>query len=210
LLIIRYIPVPIEQQFDGAALSVALADGLTPVDVGGGVSIVGVVARLDCRDYQYTLHPAGSARESAGTAAAGAGDSLAAVAKRTLETAAAAAAAATAAAVAGATTGEPGSGIEAAAAASFAPRGLLFGSLQTQTVVGALASYGIRDVRVKHEGGGDVIDLGALGARIRIGAERTLIETDGNDALLLTLRDAVVSLLTSVSFSGKEQCSGRG
>ena len=66
--------MPIEQQFDGAALSVALADGLTPVDVGGGVSIVGVVARLDCRDYQYTLHPAGSARESAGTAAAGAGE----------------------------------------------------------------------------------------------------------------------------------------
>jgi hypothetical protein len=151
----------VEQQFDRAALSVSLADFLTPVDVGGGVAIVGVTARLDCRDYQYTLHPVGSTRES--VAAAGAGDSLAAAAKRTAVAAAAAVAAATAAAAADGGGGgreerEKGvggaSGAAAEAAAASASHGLLFGSLQTQTVVGALASYGIRDVRVDHEPGG--------------------------------------------------------
>ena len=69
-------------------------------------------------------------------------------------------------------------------------------------MVDALASYGIRDVRILQEDGGDVIELGALGAKIVIGAERTLIETNGNEALRLMLRDAVVSLLTAISFSG--------
>lgn len=62
------------------SLKVLLADSLTPVDVGNGTSIVGVAARLDCRDYQYTLHPVGSvaaggASATGAHAAAGSGGS---------------------------------------------------------------------------------------------------------------------------------------
>lgn len=196
-----HIGAGLEQTFDKAALSVLLADSLTPVDVGGGTSIVGVAARLDCRDYQYTLHPVGSKAHSTAPSAGGAAAGGASGGARAAAAAAASAAAATTAA------GSGGSGVDAAgphgrggSGSLASSRGLLFGSLKTQKVVQALASYGIRDVRILQEDGADVIELGALGARIRIGAERTLIETKGNEALRLMLRDAVVSLLTAVSF----------
>ena len=198
-----HIGAGLEQTFDKAALSVLLAESLTPVDVGGGTSIVGVAARLDCRDYQYTLHPVGSKAHSTAPSAGGAAAGGASGGARAAAAAAASAAAATTAAGSGGgvdAAGPHGRGA-AGGSGSLAPsRGLLFGSLKTQKVVQALASYGIRDVRILREDGADVIELGALGARIRIGAERTLIETKGNEALRLMLRDAVVSLLTAVSF----------
>eukprot|EP00039_Didymoeca_costata_P018447 m.333485 g.333485 ORF g.333485 m.333485 type:complete len:646 (-) comp17154_c0_seq1:2212-4149(-) len=74
----------------------------------------------------------------------------------------------------------------------------LYGSLKTQRLVEILSSYGLRNLKITQNSGTDTIELGSLGARVHLSGDNTVIECNDNSTLRLTLRDAVVSLLTEV------------